>query len=180
MKRYTTSARASTLVLLASFVAALGMYFGGAAISELDRAEDPTVTGSGETTKRLPAGTPGFSIDGYANRPLVPGSRVPVNLRLTSTMNVDLRVDRLTVTVTNVREAGLRSTCRPADFVVRPARLRRPVRLDSDTEVTLRSLQLPRWRWPRIGLLDLPVNQDDCKNVTVTLRFDGSARRVPL
>jgi hypothetical protein len=54
------------------------------------------------------------------------------------------------------------------------------MQLDAETRGTLRSLDLARWRWPRIGLLNLPVNQDDCKGVDLTLSFDGSARPVPL
>jgi hypothetical protein len=185
MKRSASSAHACTLVLLAAFAAAaLGL--GGDALSlNLAAAQPPTgslatVSADAESPKGNPIETSGFMIGGGVRQPLVPGSRVPVNLRLTNTMHVNLRVNRLTITVTDVRTGGRRSTCRPADFVVRPARLDRPVRLDAGARGTLRSLRLARWRWPRVGMLNLPVNQNDCKGVELTLSFDGSARPVPL
>jgi hypothetical protein len=185
MKRFAASAHASTLVLLAGFTAA-AFGLGGDELSlspAQARTSDgqlSTVVASAEAADGVPVETSGFMIGGDVRRPLVPGSRVPVNLRLTNTMHHDLRVNRLTITVTDVRKAGRRSTCRPADFVVRPARLDRPVRLDAGVRGTLRSLRLAPWRWPRIGMLNLPVNQDDCKGVELTLTFDGSARPVPL
>jgi hypothetical protein len=175
MKRFAASAHASTLVLLVGLTAA-AFGLGGDALSlgpaqaRTSAGQLTTVVASAEAADGVPVETSGFMIGGDVRRPLVPGSRVPVNLRLTNTMHHDLRVNRLTITVTG----------RPADFVVRPARLDRPVRLDAGVRGTLRSLRLAPWRWPRIGMLNLPVNQDDCKGVELTLSFGGSARPVPL
>jgi hypothetical protein len=184
MKRSTLSGHVSSLVLLVglSASATLGLtgdVYSAGHVTTSAQTRTWAVTGSGEGAETLPVVTTGFRISGKVPGMLVPGRVVPMNLRLTNTMYVDLRVRRLAVTVTEVHKDGLPSTCRPADFSTRPAQLDRALPLHADTAGTLKALGLPRWRWPRIGMLNLPVNQDDCKNVTLALTFQGAARPVP-
>lgn len=178
MGRSSRSIHATSLVLLASFAAAFAMYFGGASSQDAAEAQSSTVTGSGGTSERVPVETTGFMIGGEVNRQLIPGRLVRMNLRLTNTMQMDLLVTRLVVRITKVTRNGRPSTCEPANFVLRGATFATALPLDARTNGNLRGLGLHPTRWPRIGLLDLPVNQDDCKGVTLTLSYVGSARPV--
>jgi hypothetical protein len=180
MKRSSRSVYASSLVLLSGFAAAFAMYFGGAASPEAADAQPSTVSGAGGSSEVLPVPTDGFMIAGEVSRQLVPGRVIRMNLRLTNALRVDLAVTRLAVRITQVAKADRTSTCLPSDFVVRPATFASALPLDARTNGSLRVLGLHPARWPRIGLLNLPVNQDDCKGVTLTLSFVGSARPVRL
>jgi hypothetical protein len=178
MNRSTRSVFASSLVLLSGFGAAFAMYFGGASSPEPADAQPATVSGGGGSTEILPVPDAGFMIAGEVSQQLIPGRVVRVNLRLTNATRVDLAVTRLAVKVTAITKGGRTSTCLPTDFVVRPATFATALPLDARTTGSLRGLGLHQSRWPRIGLLNLPVNQDDCKGVTLTLSFVGSARPV--
>ena len=178
MKRSSRSVYASSLVLLSGFGAAFAMYVGGASSPDPADAQSSTVSGAGGSTEILPVPDAGFMIAGEVSQQLVPGRVVRVNLRLTNTTRVDLAVTRLAVKVTKVTKGGRASTCLPSDFVVRPATFATALPLDARTDGSLRGLGVHHSRWPRIGLLNLPVNQDDCKGVTLTLSFVGSARPV--
>ena len=178
MKRSSRSVYASSLVLLSGFGAAFAMYFGGASSPEPAEAQTASVTGAGASTEILPVPAAGFMITGEVSRQLVPGRIVRVNLRLTNSLRFDLAVTRLAIKVSKVTKAGRTSTCLPSDFVVRPATFATALPLDARSNGSLRVLGLHPSRWPRIGLLNLPVNQDDCKGVTLTLSFVGAARPV--
>lgn len=178
MKRTTRSGHASTLVLLVGFTAA-ALALGGD-VSNPVQADAQSSVGSGATGELLPVVTTGFTIGGDITRTLSPGRMVRMNLRLTNTTHVDLALSDLTVQVTGVSDAGEPTTCRPDEFVVRPAQLNPRLTLDARSNGTLRSLGLPRSSWPRIGLLNLPVNQNDCMGISLSLTYVGSARPVQI
>lgn len=178
MKRSSRSVQAATLVLLSGFAAAFALYVGGASNPDAAEARTATITGAGGTFERLPIETTGFMIGGEVNRQLIPGRLVRMNLRLTNTMNLDLAITRLVVRITKVTKGGRTSACEPENFVLRGATFVTALPLDARTNGSLRELGMHRTRWPKIGLLDLPVNQDECQGVRLTLSFVGSARPV--
>lgn len=172
------SVHTSTLVLLSVFAAAFAMLLGQASGPVEAGGSRSYVDGSGRTVARGSLQPAGFTVEGKVNRQLVPGRIVRINLRLTNPTRVDLDVTRLSVKVSSVTSDGQASTCHGADFTVLPATLGAGVRLPAGSRGTLGRLGLHRTRWPAVGLLDLPVNQDDCKGVTLTLTYSGSAERV--
>jgi hypothetical protein len=120
-----------------------------------------------------PAGKP-FTVAGDLSGPLAPGIPPrPLDLTLSNTNNQDLAITNLTVTVART-SAG--AACAPTNFTVVQFSGPYPVRLGANRTASLSQLGVPSSNWPKVGMLDLPVNQDACKNVTVTLAYSGSGQ----
>jgi hypothetical protein len=107
---------------------------------------------------------------------LAPGvAATPLDLTITNPRNKRLPVTNLSVVVTGT-SAG--AACGPDNFSVTqysgPYPLYVPARA---TAVPLSMLGVAPNHLPRLAMVDKPtVNQDECKGVTVTLSFSGSAR----
>lgn len=115
-----------------------------------------------------------FRIGGDLGPRLYPGASVPLDLTLTNPHAFAIRITQLTVTV----EAGTtRAGCRGSEnFTVSQYAGPYPVSL-APGSTRLGGLVPDRALWPRVGMLDLPHNQDGCKDAGLTLRYEGKAVR---
>jgi hypothetical protein len=119
---------------------------------------------------KKPLGISGGEVAGLA-----PGvGYQPLDLALSNPANRAISVTNLSVVVTGT-SAGL--ACGPENFAVSQYSGPYPLPLHAGgTDVTLSSLRIPAAQQPQLMMLDLSVNQDGCKNVTVDLSYSGSAR----
>ncbi|MEN3282787.1 MAG: large repetitive protein [Solirubrobacteraceae bacterium] len=113
-----------------------------------------------------------FSITGNANALLYPGAPArPIALTLSNSNSVAIYVTSLQVTVT----ASTSSGCSPATNLAltqSSASSAAPVRIPAGGSVTLPAQGVTA---PTIRLLNLPINQDACKNARFSLGYSGSA-----
>ncbi|WNV86087.1 hypothetical protein [Umezawaea sp. Da 62-37] len=113
-------------------------------------------------------------IEGDLAGTISPGVVVPLDLRFTNPHDVGLSITGLTVVVRGVVAPG---SCAVDDFEVdqAPADLR--VTLAARATNTLSGLGFPSTTWPRLGMRDLPVDQDGCKGASLTLDYTASGTR---
>jgi hypothetical protein len=114
-----------------------------------------------------------FQIAGDLGPPLYPGRSEPLELRLTNPNDFAIRVMKLTV---SIRPATTQAGCSAANYAVEQYRGPYPLVLRPGTS-SLGQLAADRSLWPRVAMLNLPVNQDACKGATITLDFRGKAVR---
>ncbi len=122
-----------------------------------------------------------FGITGSPTKVLAPGVTAPINLALISTNLFDLDVVGLTVTVESIDapHADDAHPCSSNDFAVRqlePANV--VLELPAKSRRTLKTLGLPRTAWPAITLLNRAVNQDGCKQASVSFTYTASGTPV--
>lgn len=112
-----------------------------------------------------------FSVSAGVIRSLYPGA-VPLSipLRLTNSNGVPIYVTSLQVAVTS-SSAGCNSSTN-ISLTQSSASSTNPVLIQANSSVTLPAQGVAA---PTIKLLDLPVNQDACRNATFPLSFTGSA-----
>lgn len=120
-----------------------------------------------------------FIIAGSTARPFTPGAAATLDLSLTNTSDAAIKVSSLTVTVraVNAPNADEGHPCSVADFAVHQAADGLDLRLSAGETGSLATLQVPRASWPSVQLMDLPVNQDGCKQATLVLDYSGAGRR---
>ncbi|HEX7298604.1 MAG TPA: Ig-like domain-containing protein [Solirubrobacteraceae bacterium] len=113
-----------------------------------------------------------FTISGSASALLYPGAPAqPIALTLTNPNSVAIYVTSLQVTVAGSSSPG----CSPATnlgLTQSNASSAAPARVPAGGSVTLPAQGVSA---PTIRLLNLPVNQDACKNATFSLSYSGSA-----
>ena len=115
-----------------------------------------------------------FTISGDLPGNLAPGAAAqPLNLTLQNPNNQDLAITNLTVTVART-SAG--AACDPSNFTVVQFTGAYPVTLAARQTASLAQLGVPPAAWPKVGMLDLPRNQDACKGVTLTLGYSGAGQ----
>jgi hypothetical protein len=113
-----------------------------------------------------------FSISGSANALLYPGAPArPIVLTLTNPNSVAIYVTNLQVAVAGSSSAGC-SAATNLSLTQSNASSAAPVRVPASGSVTLPAQGVSA---PTIRLLNLPVNQDACKNATFSLSYSGSA-----
>ncbi len=117
-----------------------------------------------------------FRIDGDAIRPLSPGRFAPVNVRITNRHDSRLGITRLRMRLRAVDAPNedRRRPCSLRDFAVRQARPGFAVTVPAHASRSLRAVGVPRWSWPRVRMVNRPVNQDGCRGASLTLAFRGS------
>ena len=122
-----------------------------------------------------------FMISGDVSRAITPGQLVGLDLTLDNTSDVDLAINRITVTVVRIHapRADADHPCTAADFRVRELSGGGVLRLAGNSVSNLSGLQLPKANWPAVGMLNLPVNQDGCKGASLTLNYEASGTEVP-
>jgi uncharacterized membrane protein len=115
-----------------------------------------------------------FLIAGDVSTLLAPGSKVPLDLTLTNPSNFDLLITNLAV---EVAEGTSKPSCSGTqNFKISQFSGTYPVVLHPGTS-QLSALVPTSSKWPRVEMLNLPSNQDACRNATITLRYSGSATR---
>jgi hypothetical protein len=145
-------------------------------------ADAPGGTGTGSPGTGAAAGKP-YTIGGTAQASLHPG-REPVPIDLTfSNPNAGnggsgadgVRVAHLRVTISSVTgpNVSAESPCTAVDFAVTQFGGDTPVFLPEGSS-SLSSLGFPQSTWPKLTLVDRPVDQDGCKGATVHLSYEGT------
>jgi hypothetical protein len=114
-----------------------------------------------------------FRIDGDLGRRLYPGMSAPVDLTLTNPHRFAIRVTRLTVAA-EASTTGAR--CGTENFAVRQYAGPYPLTLPPGG-AQLSALVSDSRLWPRLGMRNLPINQDACKDAHLTLAYGGTAVR---
>ncbi|MCW3049671.1 MAG: hypothetical protein JWO74_3955, partial [Solirubrobacterales bacterium] len=105
---------------------------------------------------------------------LAPGTKVPLDLKLTNPSNFDLLITNLAV---EVAEGTSKPSCSGTqNFKITQFTGAYPVILHPGTS-QLSALVASSLKWPQVEMLDLPLNQDVCRNATITLRYSGSATK---
>ena len=122
---------------------------------------------------------PRCGISGTTRRPVAPGVSSKISLRFVNTIPT-------TVVLSGVRSASSASTprrptpthpCVRADFRIRqmPAG---SLRVPSGRVTTLYDLGVLRRDWPRLTMINRPVNQDGCKGARLKLALPGGRSAV--
>lgn len=127
-----------------------------------------------QTTLSVVSGGKPFSITGNlaAGAALSPGSSAPLNLALTNPNPQTLTVTNLTVVVSST-SAG--AACAPNNFAV-TAFTKYPITLTGNSTTTLSQAGIADADLPRVGLIDLPQNQDGCRGASINFAYSGTAQ----
>ncbi|MFI2486093.1 hypothetical protein ACH47X_04245 [Promicromonospora kroppenstedtii] len=166
--RFTLAAVACVAVLAATVIALL---VGADRAADMEGKGEHDVSSAGKS----------FVIRGDAGDPLSPGRSAPIDVELVNRAHGDLRVTGLRVRVRDVTapHADERRPCSEADFAVSQMTSDVSVIVPARATRSLSALGVPRRDWPRVRMIDHPVNQDGCKGASVTLSYVGSGRSLP-
>jgi hypothetical protein len=113
-----------------------------------------------------------FAIAGSLDRTLAPGVTGFLNLGLTNANNQPLSVTNLTVAISGTNKPA----CTTSNFAVTQFSAAYPIIVPANSTRTLSQLGIPQSAWPKIKMIDLPVNQDVCKSTGLTLSYAGSGQ----
>ena len=120
----------------------------------------------------VPAPGRAFSVSGTLDGSLFIGTTGRIDLTITAPRGGNLRVTNLSVTVTGTSNPR----CTTGNFAVTQYSGHYPLAVPGGSTRTLQQLGVARSAWPAVTLRDLPVNQDACKNVAVTLAYAGTGQ----
>jgi hypothetical protein len=113
-----------------------------------------------------------FAISGSLDRSLAPGVTGFLDLALTNPNNQPMDITNLTVSITGTSKAG----CATSNFSVTQFSGTYPVTLPANSTKTLSQLGVAQPFRPQVTMIDLPVNQDVCKNTGLTLGYTGTGQ----
>jgi hypothetical protein len=116
---------------------------------------------------------PTFMISGILSSLLAPGATVAMDLSLTNPNRVKLTVTKLTAYLDGI--SGGLGNCTPKDFKIHQYSGDYAFTLAASATRSLGDLKIGLTQWPQLSMINLPVNQDGCKNATVAIRFSGEA-----
>lgn len=102
---------------------------------------------------------------------LAPGIDLPVNLLIDNPNGTALKVTSLTVSLLSTSAPGCVAS---ENYRVTQFSGSYPVTVPAGSRRTLRQLGFPQSAWPRLSMLNLPVNQDACKGATLRLSYSGT------
>ena len=130
------------------------------------------------TSPSAPLSTPSaFTISGSLPGLLTPGAEAPLDLLLSNRQGSEITISSLSVQVGAV--AGPQSDpthpCSANDFSVEQFSGATGFTLPASTSSSLSELGFAAADWPEVSMLNLPVNQDGCKQASLTLSFSGTA-----
>ena len=134
-------------------------------------ARDPVWVAHGHQSMKV-------RITGTVDSELSPGVSVPIELGLANPFPRALNLRRVQVSILRITapHADAAHPCTVADFGVRQMR-RGVLRIPARRYVGLAELGLPVEDWPQLTMLDRPVNQDGCKDASLTLRYRAHRAR---
>jgi hypothetical protein len=117
-----------------------------------------------------------LQIAGNLGAQLAPGTKAPLNLTLSNPNNFDVKVTNLAVAV---EEATSQPGCSGTqNFAITPIPAARyPITLPAKQTRTLTQLGVADADKPQVEMLNQPWSQDACKGATITLDYEGSARK---
>jgi hypothetical protein len=120
--------------------------------------------------------TRSFTISGTLPRLLAPGIAAPLDLVLTNPHPDDLAISNLRTELTAVDapQADAAHPCTTDDFAVTQFSGSYGFEVASATTASLSDLGIPESLWPRVAMVDRPVNQDGCKGASLALGFTGT------
>jgi hypothetical protein len=158
----------------------------GTAAVELTVSHRPTAeTPPSIEPSVAPPGPPVFAPDAFTiagDLPdlLTPGSGGPLDLTLTNLESSDLLIASLSVRVAGVSgpEGDVAHGCDPDDFSIEQFSGTPGFTLPASSSADLSELGFEPGDWPAISMLNLPVNQDGCKEASLSLSFSGTATEV--
>jgi hypothetical protein len=110
--------------------------------------------------------------------PLTLDNWVPLELSLTNPNTVGLSLKRLTAQVGDIHVSAAHGTCTAADFRIIQFSGGYGAVIAASHTSRLSELGIATARWPQLSMINLPVNQDGCKNATIALHFTGEAGEV--
>jgi hypothetical protein len=114
---------------------------------------------------------PDFPISGSPDRVLLPGGEPgAIDLALTNPFGAAMNVSGLGVVVAGTDKPG----CGPENFGVLGYSGPTTLTVPPNSTRTLQQLGVPRSQWPQVQLLNLPTNQDACKDAVVFLHYSGT------
>jgi hypothetical protein len=138
-----------------------------------DATHHTSATGVGPGSVDVPSS---FTISGDVRGVITPGVMLPLDLRLDNPNDVGIAIDRITVTVQDVDapRADMDHPCSVGDFAVRQLSGGVLPTLAANGRNDLSGMGRARRRWPAVGMLNRPVNQDGCKGAVLTLGYEAS------
>lgn len=141
-------------------------------------SDNPQRWSGHERDPRVAQGGP-VQITGSTRRPVAPGISAKINLRFGNSLPRTVVLDRVRVRVRRIAAPRADATypCVRRDFRVRQLRAE-TLRVPSGA-TTLRALRVPRRDWPRLRMVNRPVNQDGCKGARLRLRYRADGARWP-
>lgn len=131
--------------------------------------------GAGQA-RAWPRPSSSFTIAGDATAPITPGSSAAIDLEFTNRRVLPLAVSSVRVRVREVRapHADAEHPCTVSDYTVQQVPRSTKITIPARATRALSALGLPPKAWPRVGLVDRPVNQDGCKGATLELDYSAS------
>jgi hypothetical protein len=148
------------VILVASCLLAGGLIAGSAVVAAGSQPVNP--------------GHQPFVISGDLAGKLAPGSpSLPLNLTLRNSNNQAIAISVLTVSVTG-SSAG--TACGATNFGVTQYAGKYPLTIGANQTASLTQLGVATTVLPRVGMIDRPVNQDACRNATVSLVYAGTGQ----
>lgn len=118
-----------------------------------------------------------FTLSGALANPLAPGTEGRLDLTLSNRESTDLSIGSLTVRVGSVSSphSDPAHPCSASDFLVEQFAGAPGFTLPALSTASLGELGFAPAEWPRVAMLNLPVNQDGCKQASLVLSFSGTA-----
>jgi hypothetical protein len=111
-----------------------------------------------------------FALSGSSDRLLAPGVSGFIDVSITNPNNQPLNVTSITMSVTGTSKPA----CTTSNFSVTQFSGTYPIVVPANSTRTLSQLGIMQAQRPKVTMLDLPVNQDICKNTGITLSFTGA------
>ena len=104
---------------------------------------------------------------------------MPVALTLHNPNKHKVQMKRVRVKITGItaRNANAAHPCTTADFAVRQMPRHTLFRVPAKRTIDMVALGLPMEAWPRLSMLNRPLNQDGCKGAVLKLRFKARGLR---
>ena len=117
-----------------------------------------------------------FSVSGRPTRMLSPGVSAPLDLSFTNDHGSPLTIGGVVVRVDAVQapEADAARPCTLADFAVTQFAGAYGFLVRGSTTSKLSALGIPTAMWPRVAMVNRPLDQDGCKHATLTLAYSGT------
>jgi hypothetical protein len=117
-----------------------------------------------------------FKIIGSMHTLIAPGGTVPMDLALFNPNSMGLSVTRITARLEGVSR-GL-GECNLDDFRIRQYSGDYALTVPSSSTPSLTDLGIDVAQWPQLSMVNLPVNQNGCKNATIAISFTVEAHQV--